>query len=65
MSRGTSPAKGGQPVPHPESGDQVILFDDLLRRMIEMPPKPHEQMKLGRDKRARRAARGSGDMIHS
>jgi hypothetical protein len=29
-------------------------FDDLLRRMIDMPPKPHADMKVGKPRAKKR-----------
>jgi hypothetical protein len=37
-----------------EGSEVDRLFDATVRRMLKTPPKPHEQMKLGRPRRRSR-----------
>jgi hypothetical protein len=43
--------------PTPKDADR--LFDETVRRMLKTPPKPHEEMKLGKRRRKAEPARPS------
>jgi len=44
-----------------EAAEADRLFDATLRRMLKTPPKPHEDMKLGKPRQKQRSSANDGE----
>jgi hypothetical protein len=60
-----SDRKGGRDEAQPDDADIARRRDEALGRLLKMPPKPHEKMKLGRPRRKPTGAGSSRSVTES